>query len=71
VVGGLLDRHGFPQSSHTDALRAFVVEPRWADVQPTSGAFHTAEIDQELAQARAAGMRVRLRYCPASTPPAG
>ena len=61
VVGGLLDRQGFPRSSHTDALRAFVVEPRWADVQPTVGSFHTAEIDRELAQAKAAGMRVKLR----------
>jgi hypothetical protein len=43
-------------------VTGFVVDPTWASVQPTAnGPLVTTQIDNELAQARAKGLRVKLR----------
>jgi hypothetical protein len=62
-VQGLLDRHGFPEASHTEAVRAFVVNTTWASLQPTlRGAIvRPNDIDRAIEQARRSGMTLKLR----------
>jgi hypothetical protein len=61
-VRGLLDRHHYPKGYET-VIKSFVIDVAWADLQPTAGGplVHPNPIDDALAQAQAAGMRVKLR----------
>lgn len=61
VLGGLLDRAGLPEAGYRDTVGSVVVEARWADVQPTASSFVPAALDRQVEQARAAGLRVKLR----------
>ncbi len=62
-LSGLLDRHHFPASGYTSAIRNFVVSTTWARLQPTRDGpvVHPNEIDRAIGQARAAGMHLKLR----------
>lgn len=52
---GLLDRRSAPAGVYQDALGGFVVEGRWAELQPTQGGAIVADnaIDQAIADIRA------------------
>lgn len=70
VLSGLLDRKGTPAASHETALRGFVADVRWSDVQPAPTAFDTASLDATIATARAKGYRVKLRLRAGADSPA-
>src|SRR5712692_6997965 len=55
-ISGLLDRQGMPAAELRVAVQGFVVDARWADLQPTqSGPIASNNvIDHALAQVRAA-----------------
>jgi len=62
-LSGLLDRHHFPAKGYTGAIRNFVVSTTWAELQPVQDGpiAHPNEIDRAIAQAREAGMHLKLR----------
>lgn len=62
-ISGLLDRHHFPERGFTGAIRNFVVSTTWAELQPAEHGpiVHPNEVDRAIAQAREAGMHLKLR----------
>jgi hypothetical protein len=60
---GLADRQGFPADGYTSALRNWVVQVPWVDLQPTAGSalVHPNAIDEALGTAKAYGMSFKLR----------
>lgn len=64
-VQGLLDRQKYSNIpvSYRNAVHNFVLNAKWADLQPVQGGpiVHPNVIDTAIAQARAAGMSVKLR----------
>ena len=62
-IGGLLDRHHAPKSTHAGTVRAFVVNTTWAELQPQKGGsiVHPNEIDRAIDVARANGLTLKLR----------
>lgn len=58
---GLLDRSGPPPVALQHAVRSYVVQLSWKDLQPTPASFTTAALDRRLAEAREQGARVKLR----------
>jgi hypothetical protein len=67
VLGGLLDRAGFPEPAFHDVIDGFVVDVAWAEIQPLPFGPLAANnaIDQALASVRAlpggGDMRIKLR----------
>src|SRR6266700_3933565 len=63
VLGGLLDRQKLPDKSYWSVLSGFVVQVDWSQLQSAPGAPLPANnpIDQAIAAARAAGLRIKLR----------
>jgi hypothetical protein len=62
MVRGLMDRQdNVPASSHRAAIRNMVIDVPWSSVEPSNNSFNWSEIDQELAAAKAAGMRASLQ----------
>ena len=61
LLTGLLDRSGPPPVALRDAVRSYVVQVAWKDLQPTPASLSTAALDQRLAEAREQGARVKLR----------
>lgn len=67
VLGGLLDRAGFPDQALHDVVDGFVVDVAWADIQPEPFGPLAAgnAIDRAIASVRALGgdadMRIKLR----------
>jgi hypothetical protein len=62
-VQGLLDRHHYPATGYSTAVKAFVVDTSWASIQPTAGGpiVHPNDIDRAITQARTAGLQLKLR----------
>jgi hypothetical protein len=62
-LSGLLDRHHFPAKGYTGAIRNFVVNTTWAQLQPKQNGpiERPNEIDRAITQAREAGMHLKLR----------
>lgn len=60
TMAGLVDREGLPSLTERGFVKSFVVQVRWAQLQPAPGQLSTGFIDAALAQAPA-GARVKLR----------
>lgn len=60
-LSGLLDRDGPPPPELEEVVRSYVLNVRWADLQPSAGTLATADLDRALEQADLQGARVKLR----------
>ena len=63
VLGGLLDRQKLPDKAYWSVLSGFVVQVDWSELQAAPGAPLPPNnpIDQAIAAARAAHLRIKLR----------
>jgi hypothetical protein len=71
VLGGLLDRQHEPSTGFAGTVDGYVAEVAWADLQPTPGAALAPNnpIDQEIAQARVRGLKIKLRVLAGTSAP--
>src|SRR5690242_6479177 len=59
-ITGLVDRAGAPAKAFSAAVGSYVLNARWADVEPAPGQFVYTSIDRSLA-AGTGPVRLRLR----------